>query len=78
VRATAGTDDASRAELVELARAPGRRSKLLDHRQAAELRAAIDALLERAVVAAAVARARRRAARARRAAPDRAALEAHG
>ena len=36
------------ARLVELARAPGRRSKLLKPREAAELRAAVDALLERA------------------------------
>jgi hypothetical protein len=40
----AGGDDA-RTQLIELARAPGRRSKLLDRHQAAGLRAAVDALL---------------------------------
>jgi Phage integrase, N-terminal SAM-like domain len=34
--------------MLELARSPGRRSMLLDRRQAAELRAAVDALLARA------------------------------
>jgi hypothetical protein len=37
-----------KAELVGLARAPGRRSKLLDARQAAELRTAVDDVLQRA------------------------------
>ena len=46
--ASADTHAAARAHLVELARAPGRRSKLLEPRQAAELRAAVDLLLERA------------------------------
>jgi integrase/recombinase XerD len=42
-----GSDD-DRARLLELARAPGRRSKLLERRQSAELRAAVAAVLERA------------------------------
>jgi hypothetical protein len=40
--------DDARALALELACSPGRRSRLLDGRQAAELRAAVDALLARA------------------------------
>ena len=39
---------ARKTELLELARQPGRRSKLLERRQAAELRAAVNDVLERA------------------------------
>ena len=42
-----GSDD-ERARLLKLARAPGRRSKLLERHQAAELRAAVAAVLEHA------------------------------
>jgi site-specific recombinase XerD len=48
---SSGPSDAGarkKAELLGLARQPGRRSKLLDPRQAAELRAAVDDVLERA------------------------------
>ncbi len=48
---SSGPSDArarNKAELLGLARQPGRRSKLLDPRQAAELRAAVDDVLKRA------------------------------